>query len=416
MKRRFWFLFAVACGAVCGAISAQAQQKLEVFSWWAGDDGPAVQALVEQYAGMYPDVAVENAAATVGSGVDARAVLRTRMLVGDPPDSFQVHAGQELIGTWVVANRMEDLTPLYKSEGWTSRFPRALVSFLSTKGGIWSVPVDIHRSNVMWYIPADLKDWAVTPPRTWNEFLATCKVLQDKGLDAPLALGESWTRSHLWESVALGVLGPDNWAALWSGRLKFTDPRAIKVWDTFGQVLAYANTDASGLSWQQAVDRVVKRDAAFTIMGDWAAGYMARTLKLTPGVDFGWAPSPSTSGAFLMLADSFGLPRGIKDRAAAVNWLKLLGSKSGQDVFNPLKGSIAARLDSDLSIYNAYSQSAAKDWRSNRIVGSLVHGVAAPESFTSQFNSVIEIFLAARDSRAAANAAQAIADQTGLGK
>jgi glucose/mannose transport system substrate-binding protein len=216
--------------------------------------------------------------------------------------------------------------------------------------------------------------------------------------------------------VARGVLGPDNWAALWSGRLKFTDPRAIKVWDTFGQVLACANTDASGLSWQQAVDRVVKGDAAFTIMGDWAAGYMAKTLKLTPGVDFGWAPSPSTSGAFLMLADSFGLPRGIKDRAAAVNWLKLLGSKSGQDVFNPLKGSIAARLDSDLSIYNAYSQSAAKDWRSNRIVGSLVHGAAAPESFTSQFGIVIEIFLAAGDSRAAANAAQAIADQVALGK
>jgi len=289
---------------------------------------------------------------------------------------------------------------------------------------IWSVPADIQRSNVIWYIPANLKDWGVAPPRTWDEFLATCKVLQDKGVETPLAVGESWTVNHLWESVALGVLGPDNWAALWSGKLKFTDPRAVRVWDMFGQVLAYANTesagyreaDGSGLSWQQAADRLVKGDAAFTIMGDWTAGYMATTLKLTPGVDFGWAPSPSTSGVFLMLSDSFGLPKGIKDRTAAIGWLKLLGSQNGQDMFNPLNGSIAARLDSDLSIYNAYSQSAAKDWRSNRIAGSLVHGVAAPESFTSQFSAVMDIFLAAKDSRAAANAAQAIADQVGLGK
>ena len=410
--------------ALCSAISVPAQQKLEIFSWWAGDEGPALQALVEQYTRMYPGVTVDNAAMTGGAGVNVRALLKTRMLVGDPPDSFQVHAGQELIGTWVAANRMEDLTPLYKSEGWMTRFPRALISFLSSLGGIWSVPADIQRSNVIWYIPANLKDWGVAPPRTWDEFLATCKVLQDKGVETPLAVGESWTVNHLWESVALGVLGPDNWAALWSGKLKFTDPRAVRVWDMFGQVLAYANTesagyreaDGSGLSWQQAADRLVKGDAAFTIMGDWTAGYMATTLKLTPGVDFGWAPSPSTSGVFLMLSDSFGLPKGIKDRTAAIGWLKLLGSQNGQDMFNPLNGSIAARLDSDLSIYNAYSQSAAKDWRSNRIAGSLVHGVAAPESFTSQFSAVMDIFLAAKDSRAAANAAQAIADQVGLGK
>ena len=410
--------------ALCSAISVPAQQKLEIFSWWAGDEGPALQALVEQYTRMYPGVTVDNAAMTGGAGVNVRALLKTRMLVGDPPDSFQVHAGQDLIGTWVAANRMEDLTPLYKSEGWMTRFPRALISFLSSRGGIWSVPADIQRSNVIWYIPANLKDWGVAPPRTWDEFLATCKVLQDKGVETPLAVGESWTVNHLWESVALGVLGPDNWAALWSGKLKFTDPRAVRVWDMFGQVLAYANTesagyreaDGSGLSWQQAADRLVKGDAAFTIMGDWTAGYMATTLKLTPGVDFGWAPSPSTSGVFLMLSDSFGLPKGIKDRTAAIGWLKLLGSQNGQDMFNPLNGSIAARLDSDLSIYNAYSQSAAKDWRSNRIAGSLVHGVAAPESFTSQFSAVMDIFLAAKDSRAAANAAQAIADQVGLGK
>ena len=416
MKRRIWFFVLVACVALIGAVSVQAQQKLEIFSWWAGDEGPALQALLDKYNGMYPNIDVVNATVTGGSGVNARAVLKTRMLGGDPPDSFQVHAGQELIGTWVVANRMEDLTPLYKSEGWLTKFPKGLISLLSSKGGIWSVPVNIHRSNVMWYVPSKLQEWGVTPPKTWDEFLATCKVLQDKGLSAPLVVGESWTYQHLWESVAVGVLGPANWTALWSGKLRFTDPKAVKVWDMFGKVLGYSNADASGLSWQQATDRMINGDAAFNIMGDWAAGYMATTLKKTPGEDFGWAASPGTRGVFLMLSDSFGLPKGIKDKAATQNWLKLLGSRDGQDVFNPLKGSIAARLDSDLTMYNAYSQSAAKDWKSNTIAGSLVHGVVAPEGFMSQFGTVMDIYLAAKDSKAAASAAQAIADQVGLGK
>jgi glucose/mannose transport system substrate-binding protein len=416
MKRKGWVFLLIAAMVMLAATTVQAQEKLEIFSWWAGDEGPALEALIQYYNSLYPNVEVTNATVTGGSGVNARAVLKTRMLGGDPPDSFQVHAGQELIGTWVVANRMEDLKAFYTQQGWTTKFPKGLIDLLSSKGGIWSVPVNIHRSNVMWYIPANLKNWGVTAPKTWDEFIATCKKLQGQGMDYPLALGENWTYNHLWESVALGVLGADNWTALWTGKLKFTDPKAVKAWDTFGKVLAFANPDASGLSWQQATDRVVNGSAAFNIMGDWAEGYMATTLMLTPGTDFGWAASPGTSGIFMMLSDSFGLPKGIKDKAAAQNWLKVLGSKEGQDIFNPLKGSIAARLDSDLTKYNVYSQAAAKDWKANKIVGSLVHGAVAPESFGSQFGDVMNIFLSANNANAAANAAQAIADQVGLGK
>src|SRR5512136_2402219 len=125
----------VAVLAIFAAAAAGAQQ-LEIFSWWAGDEGPALEALIAQYNKLYSGVEVVNSTVTGGSGVNARAVLKTRMLGGDPPDSFQVHAGQELIGTWVVANRMEDLSGLFRSEGWTKAFPPGLVALLSARGGI----------------------------------------------------------------------------------------------------------------------------------------------------------------------------------------------------------------------------------------------------------------------------------------
>lgn len=37
----------------------------------------------------------------------------------------------------------------------------------------------------------------------------------------------------------------------------------------------------------------------------------------------------------MMLSDSFGLPKGAKNRQNAINWLRLVGSKEGQDTFNP---------------------------------------------------------------------------------
>ncbi len=420
MLKRLATLCLLAVIALVTAVPALAQGpsgELEIFSWWAGDEGPALEALIAKYNELYPNVTVNNATVTGGSGVNARAVLKTRMLGGDPPDSFQVHAGQELIGTWVVADRMEDLTFLFEEEGWLDKYPAGLIDLISTDEGIWSVPVNIHRSNVMWFVPAKLAEWGIEAPATWDDFLAVCPTIQAAGV-VPLVVGENWTVNHLWESVALAELGVDGWNGLWDGSKKWTDEDVVAMWDKFGAILDCSNidVDAASLSWQQATDKVVNGEAAFNIMGDWAAGYMVTTLKLEPGVGFGWAAAPGTSGVFMMLSDSFGLPKDIKNREATIAWLRLLGSKEGQDIFNPLKGSIAPHLDSDLSLYNAYLQSAAADWKSNVVVGSLVHGAVAPEAFSSEFATVMEIYLTSRNSMAASNAAQAIANQAGIGK
>ncbi len=410
-----------ACAAMLMLLTApvvsakELSGKLEIFSWWAGDEGPALQALIDQYKAANPKVEVVNATVTGGSGVNAKAVLKTRMLGGEPPDSFQIHAGQELIGTWVKADRMEDLTFLFKEKGWMEAFPAGLVKQIGTDKGIWSVPVNIHRSNVVWFVPQNLQKWGIAAPTSWDEFFAVAPKLKEKGI-VPLALAENWTINHLWESVALASFGPDKWDALWSGKLAFDSPEGVKAWELFGKVLKYTNQDAASLSWQQATDMVIDGRAAFNVMGDWAAGYMVTTKKLAPGSGFGWAASPGTGGQFMFLADSFGLPKGAPNRDNVIAWLTLLGSREGSDAFNPLKGSISARTDSDLSKYNDYGKSAAADFGKDRIVGSLAHGVTANEGFMNDFASVMEMFLKSRNAGAAAKAAQQIATKNHLGK
>ncbi len=401
-----------------GAVGAQEDGgELEIFSWWAGNEGPALEALIDLYTEQNPNVEVINATVTGGSGVNARAVLKTRMLGGDPPSSFQVHAGEELTGTWVVADRMEDLTFLYEENGWFDAFPEGLLETLTYEGGIYSVPVNIHRSNVMWYNPAMIEEWGIEVPADWDAFLEVCPTIQEQGV-TPLVVGEAWTVNHLWESVALAELGADGWNGIWTGETDVTGEEMLGVWSTFDEVLNCTNIadDAGGLSWQQAIDEVVAGNAAFNIMGDWAAGYMTTTLELEPGEGYGYAASPGTEGMFMWLSDSFGLPVGAPNRDATVEWLSLLGSVEGQNAFNPLKGSIPANVnavEANPDLYNTYLQDTADDWAENTLVGSLAHGAAANERFMGDFNQVMEIFLQTRSPEAASQAMLAVCAQSG---
>lgn len=415
-----YLIFLISFLALNGGVLAQTESpdgELEIFSWWAGDEGPALEALIELYNVHHPEVNVINATVTGGAGINFRAVLKVRMLGGNPPDSFQVHAGQELIASWVLADRMQDLTWLYEEEGWFEVFPQTLIDELSHEGGIYSVPVNIHRAGVLWYIPANLESWGITVPSSLEEFYESCAILKNQNI-IPLVIGETWTSEHLWEQVALSVLGADNYEALWSGDLPPSSSEMISVWDEFGRVLdcTNINENAVGLSWQQATDNIVTGRAAFNVMGDWVAGYLSSTMGLTAGSDYLWADFPGTEGEFMWLSDTFCLPVGNHNQAAAVAWLRLLGSVEGQNTFNPLKGSIPARSDAFAqapNLYNSYLQSAQEDWQTARLVGSMTHGVVANERFMGDFNQVLDIYIQSRDSAAAATAMEIICIQAG---
>jgi glucose/mannose transport system substrate-binding protein len=380
--------------------------ELEIFSWWAGGgEAAGLEALIVRFGELYPDVTVINSAVAGGAGVNAQAVLTSRMMGGDPPDSFQVHAGAELNDTWVAAGAMEPLNFLYEEEGWMEQYPEGLLDLISdAEGNIYSVPVNIHRSNVLWYVPANLEAWGVTVPADWTEFVeTTCPALLAADV-TPLAVGEAWTQMHLWESVALGVLGPEAYAGLWDGTTAWDSEEVTNVFTTYGQVLACTNEDRDGLSWQDASQRVVDGAAAFNIMGDWAAGLFLVDLELVPGEGFAWAASPGTEGSFMMLSDTFGLPNNAPNRAAAVEWLRFLGGVEAQDIFNPLKGSLPANTAADIEneeLYNAYFQDAYADWTENAIVGSLAHGAVGAPEFKDGFSNLLALFATDGDVEAA---------------
>ncbi|MGB9799982.1 MAG: ABC transporter substrate-binding protein, partial [Thermanaerothrix sp.] len=149
------------------------KQQVEVFSWWTGGgEAAGLEAMIKVFKTQYPDIEFINAAVAGGAGTNARAVLASRLQAGDPPDSWQGHAGQELIGTYVAGNQILPLNDLYESEGWIKVMPETLIPLISQDGKIYSVPVNIHRANVLWYNPKILKDHNINVPTTIDEWFA----------------------------------------------------------------------------------------------------------------------------------------------------------------------------------------------------------------------------------------------------
>jgi glucose/mannose transport system substrate-binding protein len=405
-RRQFLKLSAVGAGAAalaaCSTAAPAAKKtagNLEIFSWWtSGGEVEALNGLYKVFSKYNPDVKIINSAIAGGtsSGGDMKALLQTRMMGGDPPDSFQVHLGGELSDPYLVNDQMEPLDFLYTSEGYQKVFPKNLIEIASYKGKPYSVPVNIHRANVLWYNTKMLADIGAKPPATWDDFFTVAEDLKKKNLPA-LAVAENAPGfyAHVTETMLIATLGAAAYRGLFNGKTKWDDPKVKDALNISLKVLDYANPDYLSTSWGDVNDLMVGQKVAMMVMGDWTPGvFWSKNFN-----DFGWAPAPGNAGIYDMLSDSFGLPRKCKNRDNAIAWLKVCGSKEGQDAFNPAKGSISARTDSDVKIYkDKYHPDAMKDWASNEIVPSIVHGAAAKLSFMTDYMNIINQMAAKKKS------------------
>ena len=374
------------------ASHAKTDKQLEIFTWWAsGGEAAGLAGMTTEFERLNPNTPFINASVAGAAGVNAKGVLVSRMQAGNPPDTFQAHAGEEL-SSYVKAGQIEDVSFLYKQEGWDKVFPKDLIKTLTTNGKIYSVPVNIHRSNVLWWNPAAAKKAGITKaPTSLDGMIKDMEKFKKVGIDGiALAGNGDWAIAHLFDYVLLASMGPDKFDGLWKGTTKWNGPEVKKAIGQFAKVLSYGNSSKS-LDWPDAGKLVTTGKAGFFIMGDWASSqWQSEGLKL--GKDYTWAPGPGTAGVYQWLSDSFTLPKGAVNRDAGIAWLKVCGSKAGQDAFNPKKGSISARTDSDPKLYDSYLQAAMKSWKKDRLVGSTVHGVNWGNAGMAAYNSAVGRF------------------------
>lgn len=354
-------------GAIMQFIQTKEEADVLVFyhGWTSSGEQAALSALINLFSEKFHDTIVVPTpvrGSTSGGGVALFNIVSPMIFAGEAPDAVQMHAGYET-KTFVDEELLESLDEIWKSEGLTKVVPRVVQAMCRFKDHYYSIPINIHRTNVIWYNKEILDKNNINPVEltTWSKFFEAVDKIKESGIKYPIQMGTTWTAQHTFDQIiaSIGIDFYEDWV---NGKVTSADdPRLIKALNIFKKYLSYVNPDNELTDWDKATARIISGEGAFNIMGDWANGEF-KVADKKYNTDYGSFTVPGTSDMYGIVIDSFQQPKNIQHPKNSERWLRLVASKEGQDTFNPLKGSISSRIDTNITRYDKYQQSAILDF------------------------------------------------------
>lgn len=411
------FLAAVlglACASgVAADPAAQAgagHKPLTIYHWWgSASEVKALGALEKLFHTRYPEVPQKRTFAP-DRGRTLFAILQRLTRAGNPPDAIVMQTGYA-IRPLIDAKLIAPLDALWASEGLEKVVPPTLRAMHKFDGHYYSVPLDVQRTNLIWYNRRLLDRHGIDPATltSWDRLFDAAARLRSAGVATPMQIAASWTVAQLFESImaSQGIAAYEDWI---NAKIRSaTDPRLTGALNVMRRYCGFVNKDHVGLDWTVALGRVARGESAFYVMGDWANGDF-RAAGLVYGKDYGAFVVPGTAGLYGVTIDSFVQPRGLTNPSNSNRWLEIAASREGQDAFNVPKGSIPARIDPTVVQYDAYQRSAIAAFRQSVIYPT--YGGATPAVYVRNLEPALEAFVDHGDVGKTAGAIAAVTAST----
>ena len=181
-----------------GQGEAKEANEFIIFHYWtAGGEKEAINELFKIFERDNPGVNILENPVAGGGGANMLAVLMANLESGNPPDTFQDHQGNQQ-KAFIDAGYLESVNDIWNETNFEGRINPVWVKTLKFSGNVYSVPINAHRTNWLWYNVGYLKDAGVKAPESYEELLAACKKLKAVNPDVwPLSLG---TREKVWST------------------------------------------------------------------------------------------------------------------------------------------------------------------------------------------------------------------------
>ena len=165
-----------------------------------------------------------------------------------------------------------------------------IIADVTVDGHIYSMPVNIHRENTLFYNKQIFAAHSLQPPTTIDELLQVCATLKAAGVTPIATAHQGWILRIMFNTLAMGAMGADAFHDYMTGGQRDDDLLAGAI-DLFADVLANdVNASASNadFGWTDAADEVAAGRAAMFLHGDWAKGYY---------VQLGWTPASTSASS-----------------------------------------------------------------------------------------------------------------------
>jgi glucose/mannose transport system substrate-binding protein len=369
------------------AQAATAVPSLDVLHWWTS---ASERRAADQLRTLLATAGVQwvDAAIPGGGGMAAVKVLKSRVLMGDPPDVAQ------LIGStlteWADVGLVLPLNAVATRQKWSQTLFPTVLDLVSYKGEVVAAPLGLHRINTLLYNRHLLARLGLHPPRSWAEFAAVARAVSAAGFK-PLAWSdEAWQIATVFESLLLSEAGPALYQEMIVQRKSaaWMDPRVEKALLRLRGLRALSGLNAEGpveRAWTASARDLMDGHAAMLIMGDWAKGELM-AWGASPDTDFGCVVVPGTERMHLYSVDTLAMlvnarhPVALQEKMA-----ETLSAMPAQLAYNRIKGSVPVRRDLSPAARNSLDGCARDSWDTFAApnvarVPSLAHRMAADEA------------------------------------
>jgi len=224
---------------------------LRFFHRWPEPENVAFfNSVVKDFEALHPNIKIETNAAGDEPYKDK---IRVLMASGEIPDIYFSWSG-EFGYKFARGGQALDITDAFYNSDWPNTLIPAAVEPFKYKGRLYGIPIRLD-AKFMLYNKAIFAQYNLTPPTTWDEFLAVCETLKQNGV-TPIGFGNElpWAASHYIGELNAKLVPPDvrfaDYQLTTEPDKLFTDPGYVEALQDFKLLMdkGYFNDDPNALS------------------------------------------------------------------------------------------------------------------------------------------------------------------------
>jgi alpha-glucoside transport system substrate-binding protein len=329
-----------------------AGQTVEVAAIWTGAEQATFRAVLDAF-----EQATGATVRYTSGGNDLPALLNSRLAGGSPPDVAML--GQP--GVVAELARRGALHPLTTEAAAAveAHYPAAWRDFGVIDGTLYGVYFKVSHKSIIWYRTDAFDEAGVTPPETWEEFVAVTATLADAGV-GPMALpaADGWVLTDWFENIYLRLAGPERYDQLVRHEIPWTDPTVVRTLELLRDYWALDRGIQGGpdgamqLTFVQAVADVfgARPKSAMIFQGDFVATEIGRlgTVAVGDGAEF--FPWPAIDGSPPAVVTAGDQAVALRDTPGAMRLIAFLASPEAAAIAAG-GGFLSANQDLDLGHY-----------------------------------------------------------------
>jgi len=271
------------------SFAAGVSGELVLLDWASGNEQDMIKALEDGILKANPDV--KNKEINLLVQGEARGAIRAALQSGEKADLF--------VNTWpafrkelVDAGLLRDLGPLWDSAKIGDNLSDSWKGLGSTDGKLYGITYTYGDRSAMFYKTDTMKKAGIeAQPKTWDEFVANFKKLNDAKV-TPIAIGAKfWSHTEWFESIYEHLNGVEKAADLAAHKIPWTDDSVKNTLKKFAELIKAGCCGSAesmlAMDWDNASDMVfVQNTAGYQMIGMWNNDRARTVNKLNEGVDY----------------------------------------------------------------------------------------------------------------------------------